>query len=315
MKSIDTPVLFITFARPDYARKSFEAIKQAKPKNLYFYNNKGREDNENELKLNREVKDLINKVDWPCNLRTFFREDHVDIYTSLFSAIDWVFKSEEKAIILEEDCVATPYFFNYCEELLQKYASDSRVWMISGNNFTEEGFKDDADYIFSRFSHIYGWASWRDRWEKIDRTMEDHDLVIDLGIYEKYFLTKNQAKYVKNRFVNFKKGNLPANPAWDFLFWYSAIKNNAFTIFPKKHLVGNIGVIGHHNKSGEPMIWNRVPLNIEKNPFTLKHPSFIFPDDNYDRFHFNNYISMLSRVSFLDRVIRKVRKLILGEKK
>jgi hypothetical protein len=314
MKSINTPILFITFARPDYARKSFEAIRLVKPKTLYFYNNKGRENNEDELKLNEGVRSLINKVDWPCNLKTFFREDYVGIYTSLFSAIDWVFDNEDKAIILEEDCVATPFFYNYCEELLQKYATDSRVWMISGNNFTEEGFNKDSDYFFSRFSHIYGWASWKDRWLKIDRTMDDHENVIKSGIYDQYFLSKKQATYVKIGFENFKNGNMPHNPAWDYLFWYSAIKNNAYSIFPKKHLVANIGVVGHHNKSGEPMMWNRKPDNIVKDNSPLKHPAYIYPDNHFDSFHFDNYILKVSKVNFLERIKRKLNKVLFGRK-
>ncbi|MDP3463668.1 MAG: hypothetical protein Q8S18_12830 [Bacteroidales bacterium] len=311
MKTVNTPILFITFARPEYAKKTFEAIKKVKPRKLYFYNNIARPDNSDEINRNRQVRALLKEIDWECEVETFFREDHADIYTSLFSAIDWVFENEEQAIILEEDCVATPYFFYYCEELLNKYKADSRVWMISGNNFTEDGFINDTDYFFSRFSHIYGWASWKDRWKKIDRAMEDHRYVIDSGIYEQYFLTKKQARHVKKKFVNFKKNNLPALPAWDFLFWYSAIKNNAFTIFPKKHLVGNIGVIGHHNKKGEPMIWNREPIPIEKNPFTLKHPMFIYPDNSYDRFHFNRYIKKYSSTNQLALLAKKIAKAII----
>lgn len=307
----NTPVLFITFVRPDYAKKSFEAIRQIKPKTLYFYNNKGREDNEDELKLNEEVRSLINKIDWSCNLKTFFREEYVNIYRSLFSAIDWVFDNEEKAIILEEDCVASPSFYNYCEELLEKYAADSRVWMISGNNFTEEGFKNDTDYIFSRFSHIYGWASWKDRWKKIDRTMDDLEQVIKAGIYEQYFLTKKQATFVKKIFKNFKNTNMPDSPAWDYLFWYSAIKNNAFTIFPKKHLVGNIGVVGHHNKSGKTMMWNVEPNYIEKDSKLLKHPAYIFPNNYYDSFHFENYILKMSKSNILERIKRKLKRVFL----
>lgn len=311
MNSISTPILFITFARPDYARKSFEAIRQVKPSILYFYSNKGRDNNEEELKRNNEVRDLISRIDWPCNLKTFFRDDYVDIYTSLFSAIDWIFKFEEKAIILEEDCVATPFFYDYCEELLLKYQADSKVWMISGNNFTEAGFKKDTDYIFSRFSHIYGWASWKDRWLKIDRKMDDHEEVIQSDVYNQYFLNKKQAVFVKNVFQNFKNGNMPDRPAWDYLFWYTAIKNNAYTIFPKKHLVANIGVVGHHNKSGEQMMWNREPQYLVKNSHAIKHPAYVFPDDYYDTFHFDNYIKMVSKSSLFAKIMRKLEKILL----
>ena len=39
---VNTPVLFETFVRVDYARQVWEAIKVAQPKTLYFYSNKAR---------------------------------------------------------------------------------------------------------------------------------------------------------------------------------------------------------------------------------------------------------------------------------
>ena len=40
MKHTDVPVLYIAFARPEYARQSFNAIKAAKPKKFYFIRTK-----------------------------------------------------------------------------------------------------------------------------------------------------------------------------------------------------------------------------------------------------------------------------------
>ena len=52
MKVTSAPVLFITFARPEYARRSFKAIKSAAPKKLYFYSNKARDGFQEEIKNN-----------------------------------------------------------------------------------------------------------------------------------------------------------------------------------------------------------------------------------------------------------------------
>lgn len=46
---VNTPVLFETFVRVDYARQVWEAIKVAQPKTLYFYSNKGRPEKEGEV--------------------------------------------------------------------------------------------------------------------------------------------------------------------------------------------------------------------------------------------------------------------------
>lgn len=80
----NTPILYITFARSEYARKTFDAIKLAKPKRLYFYSNKARINNIEEIRNNNEIRSYIDEIDWPCKLETFFRDEYVDIYTSLF---------------------------------------------------------------------------------------------------------------------------------------------------------------------------------------------------------------------------------------
>ena len=307
--SLQTPILFITFARPEYAVPVFSRIKKIKPRKLYFYSNKARPNNNDEIKKNIEVRNLINEIDWPCDLKTFFQASHVNIYSSLFSAIDWVFKNEDQAIILEEDCLASVAFFNYCELLLDKYKNTSKVWMISGNNFTEKGYCLSYDYFFSTYSHIYGWASWKDRWVKIDRDMERWEIAKKEKIFYQYFQTSKQAKFVESIFDSFYK-RISDTPAWDYLFWYSSIINNAYTIFPKKHLVGNIGTIGYHNNSGKSEDFNRIPdLNNYQLTFN-NSPHFIYPDVAYDIFHFDNHINKKKPYKLIFRLLRKVKRIL-----
>lgn len=87
--------LFIAFARPEYARKSFNAIKAAKPKKFYFYSNKGREGHGDELERNEQVRSMLKEVDWDCELHTWFRDECVDVYTSLWGAINWLFEKAQ----------------------------------------------------------------------------------------------------------------------------------------------------------------------------------------------------------------------------
>lgn len=59
---VETPVLFVTFVRPDYARQTWEGIKATKPKTLYFYSNKGRAEKEGEVERNNEIRSYINEI-------------------------------------------------------------------------------------------------------------------------------------------------------------------------------------------------------------------------------------------------------------
>ena len=110
---VQTPVLFITFVRPDYARQTWNGIKAAQPKKLYFYSSKGRADKEGEVNCNNEIRAYINERDWECDLHTFFRDECVNIYDSLRGAIDWLFENEERGIRKIEYDTEDSYIKNY----------------------------------------------------------------------------------------------------------------------------------------------------------------------------------------------------------
>jgi hypothetical protein len=300
---IETPVLFAAFARPEYAKQTFNAIKKAKPKKFYFYSNKGRTDIPDEIERNNQVRALINDIDWDCELRTYFRDKYVDIYTSLWSAYDWIFENEEQAIIFEEDCVPCLAFFDFCELLLPKYKDDWRIWVISGNNFFESFNPNGYDYIFTRFPFQYGWASWRNRWQKIERQnipweeMKRYELnrqLYSLSRCKTNLLTKKEEKI----FLFLKK-----NPAWDYTLGFTMKKEGAFGIIPAVNLVQNIGHIGEHDKGDKSIVHNKVTFSSDV--FNIKNsPPFIVPDFKYDQHLF--FHMFYKRSSFFYRIWNKM---------
>lgn len=279
----DIPVLFITFARPNYAEKTFEGIRSAKPRKLYFYSNKARDDFPDEQERNEQVRRLLEKVDWNCDLKVFLRDQHVNIYDSLWGAIDWIFDNEDHAIILEEDCVPSLAFFDFCSQLLPMYEKDNRVWLISGNNFIEGYNPHDYDYFFSPFAYQYGWASWKDRWQRLNRSGFDVNKIIEYDLYRQIYGSRKGAnhayKWLKKQCD--EKGHFKTQ-AWDYTFQMTMRCNGGFGIVPSINLVSNIGEMGVHNKGSKNRIHNRrLPLSTSYK--IQNHPPFVVSD-----FHFTN---------------------------
>lgn len=300
-----TPVLYITFARPEYASQSFAAIKKAQPKKLYFYSNKARNDRPDEVQRNEEVRSYLRQIDWDCEVKTWFRDEYVDVFTSLWGAMDWVFDNEEEAIVLEEDCVASLAFFDYCEKLLQKYKDEPRVRLISGDNFTPEYNPGDYDYFFTRLPDIYGWASWKAKWKNLDREMIDWPQVRKKRL-KKYFphvLERVFQSVIMNKILG---DNKPSKP-WDFTTCYNMLKNDEVSITPRFNLVEDIGLSGaNHEVNIKKM--GGLP-RFEGNTYpTEKCPFSIEPFDSYDYPHFKKYIFW--RWIFYE--FKKYRKKILG---
>lgn len=255
MDMVETPVLFITFCRPDYARQTWDGIKAAKPKKLYFYSNKGREEKDGEIERNNEIREYIKEIDWECELKTWFREECVDIYASLWGAIDWIFQNEPEAIILEEDCVPTLGFFDYAEKMLDRFRDEKRIWIISGDNILNYSPKN-VDYILSRNFQIYGWASWKDRWNKIDWSIKDAEAFLESDALKCFYPIRKMRNDREWR-IKISIPFLRKTKCWDGIFYLNMEMNDGLCIFPRCHLVSNIGVSGTHNKQKKELLINR----------------------------------------------------------
>lgn len=249
---VETPVLFITFARPDYARQSFDAIKAAKPKKLYFYSNKGRKEKEGEVDRNDMVRAFIGEVDWDCELHTWFRKEYVDVYTSLLGAKQWAFKNEDRLIMLEEDCLASIAFFQFCDHFLDVYQNDYRINYITGNNYAV-GYKEDGvDHYITRSIHHHGWAIWKNRWDSIDFSLLPKTIVNNGSLKKYYNDDITQYLYFKRHYLGISDF-VKRTRCWDYVKVFNQIACNSYAVTPLYNLVQNIGVKGAHEIGVEKM--------------------------------------------------------------
>lgn len=280
--NLTTPVLYITFARPEYARQSWEAIKKAKPSKLYFYSNKARSEKPGEVRRNEEVRSFIEEIDWNCDLQTWFREEYVDVWTSIPGAINWIYESEDRAIVIEEDAVCSVAFFDFCQKMLEKYADDLRVWSIGGSNYVSNKVKHIYDYYYSHHSYITGWASWKDRWQRLDFDNIQARAIAKAKVMESSFCLSGEkkmySKYLKNDIDRFEKYK-----CWDGIFNYTCRAQGALTIIPAFHLVKNVGRRGENNKSFLPSPVYQ-DINYDKDEYVLKNePLFMVPNYEFEK--------------------------------
>lgn len=294
---VNTPVLFETFVRVDYARQVWDAIKATQPKKLYFYSNKGRVEKEGEVERNNEIRSWVKEIDWDCELHTWFRDECVDVYTSLRGAITWLFENEKEGIILEDDCVPTPAFFSFCDQMIEKFREDKRVWYVSGDNFRNLN-PSGYDYIFSRRHWMYGWASWADRWEKI--TWDDLHVkeMIDTGVCYQLYKTKAMGKSRERQILN-TIGFVKETNCWDYAFGYIVDQNLGVGCFPTKQLVSNVGVIGTNHSSGQSLTENASAAYESDEYVITKEPPFVIADMEYD---YQNRKASLRELSFKAKV-------------
>ena len=235
---LQTAVLFLVFNRPDTTKQVFEAIRQAKPPRLYVAADGARPSREGEAERVAQVRQIATAVDWPCELKILFREKNLGCKMAVSGGIDWFFQNEDQGIILEDDCLPQPDFFIFCETLLNRYALDERVWVVTGDNFQNGQRRGEASYYFSRYNHVWGWASWRRAWSKRDMEIKFWPEWKESPRWKAFLPDQVERTYWSNIFDQIYRNQIDT---WDYPWTASVWLHGGLTATPNVNLIKNIG--------------------------------------------------------------------------
>ncbi|MFN7261127.1 MAG: nucleotide-diphospho-sugar transferase [Cyclobacteriaceae bacterium] len=284
-----TPILFIVFNRPNHTRKVLERIREIKPNFLFVAADGPRRSHVGDADKCNEVREVINRgIDWPCQVKTQYRDENLGCGKGPVQAITWFFDNVEEGIILEDDCLPDLTFFPFCEELLSVYRHQTSIMHVSGNNFQNGIVRGSASYYFSAYSHNWGWATWRRSWQKYNFHLTDLDPLILAESFKVYGFTKKEHFYWLSNLENFNKQTLV--DIWDYQWGYTIWRNSGLSILPNTNLVVNIGFDSEATHTKEVIFkWRSGNQSFRK--IELQHPSQIQIDSKADRYTFNNLFS------------------------
>lgn len=235
--NMNLPVLFLVFNRPDVTTRVFEAIRAAQPPKLYIAADGAREQKDGEATLCRRVREIVTAVDWPCEVKTLFRDTNLGCKKAVSEGVTWFFENEAMGIILEDDCLPEHSFFRFCEELLFRYEHDQRIMMICGTNFANTDNLESA-YYFTSYPRIWGWASWRRVWNEYDVNISTFPVVQKKQLFLNRFASENEYNYWMNAFTRVSLGEIDT---WDIQVSYNAFTHSRLSICPRRNLISNIG--------------------------------------------------------------------------
>ncbi len=284
-----TPVLLIIFNRAETTRVVFEAIRKARPPRLYVAADGPRPGVDTDKVKCAEARKIVERVDWPCEVKTLFQDKNLNCGKAPSTAMTWFFEHEEEGIILEDDCLPSQSFFRFCQELLEYYRNDSRVMHIGGNNFLD-GWRNDPDYsyYFSRSGHIWGWATWRRAWQTFDLDILLYEELKQKGFFDDFFLNRFEKFYRLRKFDKTvaKRGKVDW---WDYQWDFARFSHSGLAIVPHKNLVKNLGfgAGATHTVSGTGKMTSMEAMEME---FPLKHPHFVIRDTESDRKYFYKFM-------------------------
>jgi hypothetical protein len=308
----EVPLLLIAFNRPEKTERALAAVRAAAPRQLYVAVDGPRAGHPDDQDRCARTRRLFDRVDWPCELHTLFRERNLGCKQGVGTAIDWFLSQVEAGIILEDDCLPTAGFFPFCAELLDRYRDTPEVMMIGGHNPLGEWRRDGAgsasllgtasprsparpagapSYVFSRTCPIWGWATWRRAWAHYDPAMtrwsdpEAREAV-------RARMPRTEFRITRQRFDSVYHGT---RDTWDFGWAFAMLVSGGVSVIPASNLVANIGF-------DEEATHTRIPWSHEAGvptrplAFPLRHPPATVPDDGFERALFRRRFPLTRRL-------------------
>ena len=291
-----SPILFLIFKREDTTRRVFERIREVQPPKLYIAADGPRLDRPDEIAKCEATRKVVENIDWPCEVHRLFRDENLGCGKGVSSAITWFFEHEEQGIIIEDDILPHIDFFQYCDEMLERYKNDERIQVISGfSRFSRTGHKSNVSYYMSVYMDIWGWASWRRAWNTYTfdvNIFDDNQLRMKLS--ER--LHPSSAKYFWHIYTLMKDFQIDT---WDFQFFLCQHYYGKFSIVPFVNMIENIGMGGpdatHTVKNN-----SKISSKVSRSPYPVVHPSILKNDKKAD------YALMINSHQYYSSLFRRI---------
>ncbi len=278
MKPGQTPVAFFVFRRPMHTRASFAAIRAYRPARLFLVADGPRKDHPEDEQRCLDVRSIVSDVDWPCEVLTNFASDNLGCSWRIPSGLAWVFSHADRAIVIEDDCVASPEFFEFCEQLLRYYETEESVWAVNGNSYQPEVRRGDGSYYFSKYPDCSGWATWRRAWRHYQRDLPFLKEWKRSRSWKACFPTVLERRHFSRVFDDVLKGSMDS---WAYRWLACAIYGGGLSATPNANLVRNIGFDAEGTHTTTPGILHR---HCPELLGPLSHPANIAADRDADHY-------------------------------
>ena len=176
--------------------------------------------------------------------------DNVGLKRAVISGIDWFFEKEEEGFILEDDLDISDSFFDYVDSVHEKFEQDSKILLISGNQF--EKSLNFVGPMLSAYPLIWGWFTNFEKWNLIkmlikgDKLAQRQKLPLNVKMFWMLGALKSRTGITNSWAVPFAEG-----------FRFQGFR----CIVPSVNLVSNVGTdrFAVHTKSIE--VENSYPID------------------------------------------------------
>lgn len=235
------PVVVFVYNRADHASQTLNHLSNnflASESDLFIYCDNAKDEKSQEAVDNvRAVADEFARNSSFKKVTVIKAEKNKGLAASIISGVTEILNQYGKVIVVEDDLITSKDFLTYMNNALDFYEDNPKIWSVSGYTFPLKSLeKYKHDVYMSPRGCSWGWATWKNRFDKVDWDISDFDDFIKNPSRVKHFneggpdMTEMLTRQVNGK-IN----------SWAIRWCYQESKENMFTVYPVKSRIRNIG--------------------------------------------------------------------------
>lgn len=247
------PIVVFSYNRPNHLRRVLDTLSRndlAQDSDLFIFCD-GAKPNASEQQKNQiiENRNIARGTEGFGSLHIVERESNYGLARNIIEGISLVISKYDRVIVLEDDLLTSPYFLKYMNSALDFYEHFPGVMSVSANRPPMNKMEIPGDYEYDVFaslrSYSTGWGTWKDRWDRVDWSLD----------YLEEFLKHPKQVEAFNRcgddmtdmLIDQRDGRIDS---WAIRFSFAHFREHSVAILPCIPYVDNIGFDGTGRHSG-----------------------------------------------------------------
>lgn len=233
-----SPVALFAYNRPELLKQALDALASnflAENTDIYIFSDAPKSEED----LTR-VTAVRGEASQPRNFRSIKiieREENYGLANNIIGGVTDIIQEHGRIIVLEDDLRTSTNFLCFMNSCLEYYQGRTSIYSISGYTPSMPILSALAkDSYLSFRPSSWGWATWSDRWERVDWSVADYSQFMSSPSRRREF--NRGGIDLRRMLTHYMQGK---NNSWAIRWAYDMYKRDMHSVYPVASKVQNIG--------------------------------------------------------------------------
>lgn len=236
----DVPLLIFAFNRPMHLRRALESLERnigADRRRLFIFLDGPR--NEQDVTALKAVRKVAEERRWCGSCEILVRQNNLGCARSIIDGVTTLCRESGKVIVLEDDLVLSPWFLEFVQNALDRYAESESIMHVSGYMYPVDLLHPNTALCLPLISP-WGWATWWRAWKLFDIEATGYKILCEDADLRKRFDLDDSIRH----FHLLESAITGAMDSWAMRWYLTLFMRGALGLFPGRSLVSNTGFDG-----------------------------------------------------------------------